>query len=72
MITVLYLNVLNYVACPLHSVEMKRDPKRHLRGNWLAYWEHEVGLSDRDSGFNLKQIKLQSFQGKDSVRLNFF
>ncbi|KAK7504154.1 hypothetical protein BaRGS_00004458, partial [Batillaria attramentaria] len=38
-------------------------------GSNIEYWEHELGLHERDTLFNFKQIKLQSFVGhSNSIR----
>lgn len=34
-----------------------------LCGNWLAYWQYEIGVSQQESHFCFHQIKLQSFLG---------
>lgn len=35
---------------------------RSLQGNWLAYWQYEIGLNQLDH-FHFHQIRLQSFLG---------
>ncbi|KAM9853362.1 WD repeat-containing protein 81 [Aulostomus maculatus] len=36
---------------------------RSLQGNWLAYWQYEIGLNQQDHHFHFHQIRLQSFLG---------
>ncbi|KAK9962216.1 hypothetical protein ABG768_007589 [Culter alburnus] len=36
---------------------------RSLQGNWLAYWQYEIGLNQQDLHFHFHQIRLQSFLG---------
>ncbi|XP_068173776.1 WD repeat-containing protein 81 [Antennarius striatus] len=36
---------------------------RSLQGNWLAYWQYEIGLNQQDQHFHFHQIRLQSFPG---------
>ncbi|KAM4843872.1 WD repeat-containing protein 81 [Thomomys bottae] len=45
---------------------LKRDLPRSahsLSGNWLAYWQYEIGVSQQDAHFHFHQIRLQSFPG---------
>lgn len=58
----------------LHGLITKEIPNtnRHLKGNWLAYWEHEIGKPDVDAKFSLKQIKLQNFHGHQGAIKSLF
>ncbi|XP_051035949.1 WD repeat-containing protein 81 isoform X3 [Phodopus roborovskii] len=45
---------------------LKRELPRSahgLSGNWLAYWQYEIGVSQQDAHFHFHQIRLQSFLG---------
>ncbi|KAH0511498.1 WD repeat-containing protein 81 [Microtus ochrogaster] len=45
---------------------LKRELPRSahsLSGNWLAYWQYEIGVSQQDAHFHFHQIRLQSFVG---------
>ncbi|XP_067941415.1 WD repeat-containing protein 81-like [Watersipora subatra] len=51
-------------ADKLMRSEMETDTLRHLKGDWIAYWEHELGHGHHSNRpFNFKQIALQSFIG---------
>uniref|UniRef100_H2YJ53 BEACH domain-containing protein n=1 Tax=Ciona savignyi TaxID=51511 RepID=H2YJ53_CIOSA len=43
--------------------DLNENENCQLTGNWLAYWEHEIGLPDTDNHIHFNQIDLQSFAG---------
>ncbi|CAL8346441.1 unnamed protein product [Arctogadus glacialis] len=44
------------------KMELPRS-ERSLQGNWLAYWQYEIGLNQQDPRFHFHQIRLQNFLG---------
>ncbi|XP_077578568.1 WD repeat-containing protein 81 [Stigmatopora nigra] len=51
---------------PLEDSALKQElsrSTRSLQGNWLAYWQYEIGLNQQDPHFHFHQIRLQSFLG---------
>uniref|UniRef100_A0A8C5MJS3 WD repeat domain 81 n=1 Tax=Leptobrachium leishanense TaxID=445787 RepID=A0A8C5MJS3_9ANUR len=50
--------------CDENSFKQDLKTDAHgLCGNWLAYWQYEIGVSQQESHFYFHQIKLQSFVG---------
>lgn len=44
--------------------QMILNNQRHLKGNWLAYWEKEIGFHEESAVYSdFHQIKLQNFEG---------
>ncbi|EHB07113.1 WD repeat-containing protein 81 [Heterocephalus glaber] len=54
------------LGCGSEDNALKRELPRSahgLSGNWLAYWQYEIGVSQQDAHFHFHQIRLQSFPG---------
>ncbi|XP_033618749.1 WD repeat-containing protein 81 isoform X4 [Fukomys damarensis] len=54
------------LGCESEDNALKRELPRSahgLSGNWLAYWQYEIGVSQQDAHFHFHQIRLQSFPG---------
>lgn len=54
------------IGATLEDSALKQElprSSRSLQGNWLAYWQYEIGLNQQDPHFHFHQIRLQSFLG---------
>ncbi|XP_018413157.1 PREDICTED: WD repeat-containing protein 81 [Nanorana parkeri] len=50
--------------CDDNTLKQDLQKSAHgLCGNWLAYWQYEIGVSQQEPHFYFHQIKLQSFIG---------
>ncbi|XP_053313070.1 WD repeat-containing protein 81 [Spea bombifrons] len=56
--------VMENFQCDENSFKQDLEKSTHgLCGNWLAYWQYEIGVSQHEPHFYFHQIKLQSFVG---------
>ncbi|XP_053562202.1 WD repeat-containing protein 81 isoform X2 [Bombina bombina] len=56
--------VMENFQCDDNSFKQNLQRSAHgLCGNWLAYWQYEIGVSQQEPHFYFHQIKLQSFVG---------
>lgn len=56
--------VVENFQCDENTFKQDLQKSAHgLCGNWLAYWQYEIGVSQQEPHFYFHQIKLQSFVG---------
>jgi len=60
----------NQIICDQSNIETIATTSKtrfHLRNNWLLYWEHGIGLPEKDQKIRFNQIFLSSLNGHSSV-----